>query len=63
MNSPMPIKISKKIKSYSVIKPEDVAAAAAAAAAPAPSFPEGTQAAIPFSGAEVIQMHEKIERP
>jgi len=61
----MPIKINTKIKSYSVIKPEDKAAAEAAALAaaqPKPA-PEGTQAAIPFGGAEVIQMHEKIERP
>jgi hypothetical protein len=60
----MPIKITKKIKSYAVIKPEDTAAAlAAAAAAPAPSVPEGTQAAMPFTGADIIHMHEKIERP
>ncbi len=61
----MPIKITKKIKSYSVVKPEDKAAASvgAALAATAPSFPEGTQAAIPFAGADIIHMHEKIERP
>jgi hypothetical protein len=62
----MAIKINKKIKGYSVIKPEDKAAAeaavkAAAAALAAP--PAGTQAAMPFSGADIIQMHEKIERP
>jgi hypothetical protein len=55
----MAIKISKKIKSYSVVKPEDAAAAAAAAAitAAAPS------AATAFAGADIIHMHEKIERP
>jgi hypothetical protein len=58
----MPIKINKKIKSYAVIKPEDVAAAAAAAAT-APSPAAGTQAAMPFPGADIIHMHEKIERP
>jgi len=48
----MAIKIEKKIKGYNVVKPEDKAAAAAALAAPkeAPK-------------AEVIQMHESLERP
>jgi hypothetical protein len=66
----MPIKIAKKIKSYAVIKPEDKAAAeaaaasAAAAAAAKPAMPEGVQAAIPFGpDSNIIQMHEKIERP
>jgi len=63
----MPIKISNKIKSYSVIKPEDKAAAEAAAAAAlaAKSAPiEGTQTAMPFGpGDNIIQMHEQIERP
>jgi hypothetical protein len=64
----MPIKITKKIKSYSVIKPEDKAAAEAAAAAAlaaknAPP-PEGVQTAMPFGpDSNIIQMHEKIERP
>jgi hypothetical protein len=63
----MPIKINKKIKSYAVIKPEDKAAAEAAAiaaAAPKPVVPEGVQTAIPFGpDSNIIQMHEKIERP
>jgi hypothetical protein len=63
----MPIKISKKIKSYSVIKPEDKAAAEAAAiaaAAPKPVAAEGTQVAMPFGQIDnIIQMHEQIERP
>ena len=62
----MTIKISKKITSYSVIKPEDKAAelaAVAAAAATAAAPPVGTQAAMPFAGADIIHMHEKIERP
>jgi len=48
----MAIKIEKKIKGYNVVKPEDKAAPAAVAAAPkeAPK-------------AEVIQMHESLERP
>jgi hypothetical protein len=63
----MPIKIATKIKSYAVIKPEDKAAAeaAAAAAVAAKSAPiEGTQTAMPFGpDTNIIQMHEKIERP
>jgi hypothetical protein len=64
----MPIKINTKIKSYAVIKPEDKAAAEAAAAAAvaarnAPA-PEGVQTAMPFGpDSNIIQMHEKIERP
>jgi hypothetical protein len=50
----MAIKISKKIKSYSVVTPEDQAAASAAPVAPS---------ATPFAGAEIVHMHEKIERP
>jgi hypothetical protein len=48
----MAIKIEKKIKGYNVVKPEDKAAPVAAPAAPkeAPK-------------AEVIQMHESLERP
>jgi hypothetical protein len=49
----MAIKISKKIKGYSVGKPE----ALVPAAAPEP------QEAIEVPKAEVIQMHEKVERP
>jgi hypothetical protein len=68
----MAIKINKKIKAYSVVKPEDKAAAtvgAASAATPAATPgtaavpPVGTQAAMPFAGADIIHMHEKIERP
>ncbi|MCE5233656.1 MAG: NrdJb [Mizugakiibacter sp.] len=51
----MTIKIGKKIKGYAVVKPEDKAKEAATAAAPAkaPAAPS----------AEVIQMHESVERP
>ncbi|TCO42931.1 NrdJb [Dokdonella fugitiva] len=49
------MKISKKIKGYAVVKPEDTTKVVPAAEAPesAPSMPM----------AEVIQMHEKVERP
>jgi len=49
------MKISKKIKGYSVVKPEETAKVVPPAQAPesAPSMPM----------AEVIQMHEKVERP
>lgn len=56
----MTIKIGKKIKGYSVSKPEDKAAssqhAEAAAAQAAPEAAEPRRA-------DVIQMHEKVERP
>ncbi len=62
----MTIKIGKKIKGYSVSKPEDKAAsnqraevAAAAAQAPSAPQPEATEP----RRADVIQMHEKVERP
>ncbi|MBP7891369.1 MAG: NrdJb, partial [Arenimonas sp.] len=48
----MAIKITKKIKSYSVNKPEDKAAEIAPVAV----------AAMPAT-AEIIHMHEKVERP
>lgn len=51
----MTIKIDKKIKGYAVVKPDEVPAAAPAAA---PVAVEAEPA-----GAEVIQMHEKVERP
>src|SRR4249920_456631 len=51
----MAIKITKKIKNYSVIKPEDKAAEAAA---PAPQT-----IIIERPMAEIILMHEKLERP
>ena len=52
----MAIKIEKKIKGYAVVKPEDKAAPAAASA---PAVPEKKEA----PKAEVIQMHESVERP
>ena len=58
----MTIKITKKIKSYSVVKPEEKAADAAAAAS-ALTAASPIQAAMPFAGADIIHMHEKIERP
>ncbi|WP_199099943.1 NrdJb [Dyella sp. ASV21] len=51
----MAIKIEKKIKGYNVVKPEDKAALAAAAA-PVAAPKEAPKA-------EVIQMHESLERP
>ena len=51
----MAIKITKKIKNYSVIKPEDKVAEAAA---PAPAT-----IVIERPMAEIILMHEKLERP
>jgi hypothetical protein len=51
----MAVKIGKKIKSYSVVKPGAENQAPADAAAPVD--------ALDFQGAEVIQMHEKLERP
>ena len=49
------MKISKKIKGYSVVKPEETTKIVPPAEAPqsAPSMPM----------AEIIQMHEKVERP
>lgn len=51
----MAVKIGKKIKSYSVVKPgaENQASAETASSVDA----------LDFQGAEVIQMHEKLERP
>src|SRR5665811_583850 len=52
----MGIKIDKKIKSYSVVKPEDKnAPATSVSAVPADS--------VVVAMAEVIQMHERLERP
>ena len=55
----MAVKIEKKIKGYSVVTPEDKAkeAAVKAAAASAPVAPQAEPAD------NVIQMHERIERP
>ena len=50
----MTIKINKKIKAYSVQKPEDKAA-------PAPAPAAAPVAAEPTSN--IVQMHEKVERP
>ncbi|HEX7814057.1 NrdJb [Dyella sp.] len=49
----MAIKIEKKIKGYNVVKPEDKAAAPAPVVAKKDEAPK----------AEVIQMHESLERP
>ena len=54
----MAVKIDKKIKGYAVVKPEDKAAVAGA------SVPRATvEAELPLPVADVIQMHERIERP
>lgn len=50
----MAIKISKKIKSYTVATPDDKAALLVPAPAAAPTAPPT---------AEIIQMHERVERP
>ncbi len=52
----MTIKISKKIKGYSVAKPDDTAAMIASVGPDSPDV-------IVVPKAEVIQMHEKVERP
>ena len=53
--NPMAIKIDKKITGYNVVKPEDkVADAAGSAKQATPAAPKQ---------AEVIQMHESVERP
>jgi hypothetical protein len=52
----MSIKISKKIKGYSVAKPEGGAGAI-------PSVAPDPRDVIEVPKAEVIQMHEKVERP
>jgi hypothetical protein len=60
----MAIKIGKKIKGYSVAKPEDKAAAEAAAAAAAHQVTAPVHAdTLELASAEVIQMHERLERP
>jgi hypothetical protein len=59
---PMAIKISKKIKGYSVARPDDKAAEAAAAAAHNVNAPAHSDE-IELPLAEVIQMHERVERP
>ena len=53
----MTIKITRKIKSYSVQKPEDKAKEAAAAAVAVQAFAAAEQES------NIVQMHEKVERP
>jgi len=53
----MAVKISKKITGYGVVKPEDQAREAAAVQAPVDSD------ALELPSADIIQMHEKVERP
>jgi hypothetical protein len=53
----MTIKITKKIKAYSVQKPEDKAREAAIPAVPPITLAEAE------SVSNIIQMHEKVERP
>ena len=58
----MAVKIDKKIKGYAVVKPEDKAAPAQAASVPR----ETVEAELHDADkrmADVIQMHERIERP
>ncbi len=55
----MTIKINQKITGYAVQKPEDLAKAQAAEAAAAAKAVEEEQ----DTGAEVIHMHERVERP
>ncbi|PKM15039.1 MAG: NrdJb [Gammaproteobacteria bacterium HGW-Gammaproteobacteria-2] len=50
----MTVKINKKIKGYSIAKPEQHVAETIA---------EPVAGQPPFAGAEVIQMHERLERP
>ena len=54
----MAVKIDKKIKGYVVVKPEDKAALPGASVAR-----ETVEAEIVLPVADVIQMHERIERP
>ena len=51
----MAIKISKKIKGYAVQKPEDKAKASV--------VPVAAPVAVPEPESNIIQMHEKVERP
>jgi cytochrome c553 len=55
----MAIKIAKKIKGYQVVKPEDKAAVATSSPAPVPASVEVKDQ----RSAEVIQMHERLQRP
>ncbi|MBB5209640.1 NrdJb [Chiayiivirga flava] len=55
----MTIKINKKIKAYTVAKPDDNAAATAALQVKTPAHSD----TLDLPTAEVIQMHERVERP
>ncbi|ALN59788.1 ribonucleotide reductase [Lysobacter enzymogenes] len=55
----MAVKIEKKIKGYSVVTPEDKAKEAAKAAAASAASVKAEE----LPTADVIQMHERIERP
>ncbi|GMU44828.1 MAG: NrdJb [Xanthomonadales bacterium] len=57
----MTIKIGKKITGYAVQTPEDKARAEAEAARQAAAQPDTV--AVATAGAEVIHMHERVERP
>jgi hypothetical protein len=57
----MAVKIDKKIKGYAVLTPEDKARAAAPSVPAASVSQAAAEAELPK--AEVIQMHERIERP
>jgi hypothetical protein len=59
----MAIKISKKIKGYSVAKPEDAAAAAAAAAQKVNAPAHSDTIDVPLVADNIIQMHERLDRP
>jgi hypothetical protein len=58
----MAIKISKKIKGYSVAKPDEKNAEAAALAAQQVVAPQHADT-LELPRAEVIQMHERLDRP
>ena len=59
----MAVKIDKKIKGYAVLKPEDKAKEAAQAASVQRDAVEAELKAADKPMADVIQMHERIERP
>lgn len=59
----MAVKIDKKIKGYAVVKPEDKAKEAAQGASVARETVESELQAPDKRVADVIQMHERIERP
>ena len=62
----MAIRITRKITGYSVARDEGAAVAAAAgnpAAAGGPASPPAGDGGDTGAGAEIIQMHERVERP